>query len=95
MHGPLQTILVLDLCRRNDSRPVKRLDYRSLSPVFHGERLTVNGEPDASGAKAQLCTEVVVTRLPADGLELGQRVMLDLVEVDPARRLARFALPAA
>lgn len=56
VHGPLQTILVLDLCRRNDSRPVKRLDYRSLSPVFHGERLTVNGEPDASGAKAQLWT---------------------------------------
>ena len=50
---------------------------------------------DDRGAKAQLCTEVVVTRLPADGLELGQRLMLDLVEVDPARRLARFALAAA
>ena len=47
---------------------------------------------DDRGAKAQLCSEAVVTRLPADKLGLGQQVMLDLVEVDPARRLARFAL---
>ncbi len=49
---------------------------------------------DYRGAKAQLCSEAVVTRLPVDGLELGQRVMLDLAEVDPARQLARFAIAA-
>jgi exoribonuclease R len=49
---------------------------------------------DDRGAKAQLCADAVVTRLPVDGLELGQQVMLDLVEVDPVRRLARFAVAA-
>ncbi|MBI4207765.1 MAG: MaoC family dehydratase N-terminal domain-containing protein [Betaproteobacteria bacterium] len=54
VHGPLQTILLLDLCRRNEARQVKRLDYRALHPVFHTERFTVNGEPSADGAKAEL-----------------------------------------
>jgi 3-methylfumaryl-CoA hydratase len=56
VHGPLQTILLLDLCRRNEARPVKRLDYRALHPVFHTERFTVNGEPSADGSKAELWT---------------------------------------
>lgn len=47
---------------------------------------------DERGAKVQLCTEVVVTRLPVDGLDLGQQVMLQLVEDIPARRLIRFEL---
>lgn len=54
VHGPLQTVLMLDLCRRNETRPVKRLDYRALHPVFHTERFTVNGEPSADGTKAEL-----------------------------------------
>ena len=56
VHGPLQTILVLDLCRRNDRRPVRRLDYRALFPIFHGETFTVNGEPEADGASVKLWT---------------------------------------
>lgn len=56
VHGPLQTILLLDLCRRNEARPVTRLDYRALHPVFHTERFTVNGKPGADGAKAELWT---------------------------------------
>ena len=56
VHGPLQTILMLDLCRRNEARPVKRLDYRALHPVFHTERLTVSGNPGANGATAELWT---------------------------------------
>ncbi len=47
---------------------------------------------DERGAKVQLCKEVVVTRLPVDGLDLGQAVTLELVEDDPGRRLMRFAL---
>ena len=43
---------------------------------------------DERGAKVQLCTEIVVTRLPVDGLDLGQEVELELVEDIPARRLA-------
>lgn len=56
VHGPLQTILLLDLCRRNETRPVKRLDYRALYPVFHTEQFTVNGEPSADGSKADVWT---------------------------------------
>jgi len=56
VHGPLQTLLMLDLCRRHAPRPVRRLDYRALLPVFHGERITVNGNPAADGAQAGLWT---------------------------------------
>lgn len=56
VHGPLQTLLMLDLCRRHAPRPVKKLDYRALQPVFQGERFTVNGNPDGDGAKAGLWT---------------------------------------
>lgn len=51
VHGPLQTILLLDLCRRHDPRPVRRLEYRALHPLFHFEPFTVNGTPapDESG----------------------------------------------
>ena len=57
VHGPLQTMLLLDLCRREmPSRPVKRLDYRAMHPVFHQERFTVNGNPSADGNAAELWT---------------------------------------
>ena len=45
VHGPLQTTLLLDLCRRHSTRPVAKLDYRALSPLFHGEPFSVNGNP--------------------------------------------------
>lgn len=55
VHGPLQIILMLDLCRRNETRPVKKLDYRALCPVFHTERFTVNGNVSSSdGSKVDL-----------------------------------------
>jgi exoribonuclease R len=47
---------------------------------------------DDRGAKVQLCTEAVITRLAIDGLDLGQRVDLRLTEANPARRLTRFEL---
>ncbi|HSN38665.1 MAG TPA: MaoC family dehydratase N-terminal domain-containing protein [Burkholderiales bacterium] len=56
VHGPLQTILMLDLCRRHDARPVRKLDYRALHPVFHTERFTVSGNPDAGGSEVKLWT---------------------------------------
>ena len=56
VHGPLQTILLLDLARRKvPGRAVKKLDYRALYPVFHHERFTVNGSPGAGG-KVELWT---------------------------------------
>lgn len=56
VHGPLQTLLLLDLCRRHDSRPVRKIDYRALHPLFHFECITVNGTPSADGATAELWT---------------------------------------
>lgn len=56
VHGPLQTILLLDLCRRHDTRPVRRLEYRALHPLFHFERFTVNGAPTTDGSQVALWT---------------------------------------
>ena len=56
VHGPLQTTLLLDLCRHHASRPVRRLEYRALHPLFHTERFTVNGNPAADGSSAELWT---------------------------------------
>lgn len=56
VHGPLQTLLLLDLCRRHDPRPVRKIDYRALHPVFHFERMSVNGAPSADGATAEIWT---------------------------------------
>jgi len=56
VHGPLQTTLLLDLCRRNDPRPVRTLDYRATHPVFHQEKFSVNGQPAADGTSVELWT---------------------------------------
>ena len=56
VHGPLQVILLLDLARRQEPRPVRRLEYRALHPLFHFERFTVNGRPTADASKAELWT---------------------------------------
>ena len=56
VHGPLQTTLLLDLCRRHNPRPVRRLDYRATQPVFHQENFGVCGQPAPDGATAELWT---------------------------------------
>ena len=56
VHGPLQTTLLLDLSRRHAGKPVRKLDYRALSPVFHNEKLSVGGNPSSDGSTAQLWT---------------------------------------
>jgi hydroxyacyl-ACP dehydratase HTD2-like protein with hotdog domain len=48
-------VLLLDLARREERRPVKRLVYRALRPIFHTERFTVNGRRE-DGGKAELWT---------------------------------------
>jgi 3-methylfumaryl-CoA hydratase len=67
VHGPLQTTLLLDLCRRHAARPIKKLDYRALHPVFHGEHFTVNGNPAADGASAELWTANAAGNLAMTG----------------------------
>jgi 3-methylfumaryl-CoA hydratase len=56
VHGPLQTTLMLDLCRRHASRPVRKLDYRALQPIFHTDPFTVNGNPETDQSSAELWT---------------------------------------
>lgn len=56
VHGPLQTLLILELCRDNERRPVRKLEYRAQHPVFHTERFSVNGNPTADGSNIQLWT---------------------------------------
>ena len=56
VHGPLQTTLLLDLCRRNEARPVRTLDYRATHPLFHQETFTVSGQPATDGNAAELWT---------------------------------------
>lgn len=56
VHGPLQTVLLLDLCRRHSSRPVGKIDYRAVHPIFHFERFSVCGAPSDDGSTAELWT---------------------------------------
>ena len=56
VHGPLQTTLLLDLCRRHGSRAVRKFDYRALHPIFHGEKFSVNGGLSGDGKTAELWT---------------------------------------
>lgn len=57
VHGPLQTILLLNLCRTNRrNKSLRKLDYRAMSPIFHTDPFTVNGNPDPAGEQVQLWT---------------------------------------
>jgi len=56
VHGPLQVILLLDLVRRHEARPVRRLEYRALHPLFHFEAFTVSGNPSHDRSRAELWT---------------------------------------
>jgi 3-methylfumaryl-CoA hydratase len=56
VHGPLQVILLLDLARRHEVRPVRSIEYRALHPLFHFERFSMNGNPGSDGSRAELWT---------------------------------------
>jgi exoribonuclease R len=47
---------------------------------------------DQRGARLQIADPAVITRVPVNGLAIGESVKLRLNEVDPSRRLARFSL---
>ena len=47
---------------------------------------------DNRGARIQIADPAVITRVPVNGLSIGQSVRLHLDEADPSRRLARFSL---
>ena len=54
VHGPLQAILLLDLCRRHAGAPVRRFSFRAQQPAFAGKPLSVNGAPSKDQASARL-----------------------------------------
>lgn len=67
VHGPLQTTLLLDLCRRSTGKPVRKLDYRAVSPAFHNQKLAVGGVPSADSNTAQLWTATAAGFLAMTG----------------------------
>ena len=47
---------------------------------------------DDRGARVQICDPAVLTRVPVNGLAIGEDIKVRLEEVDPLRRLTRFSL---
>ena len=68
VHGPLQTTLMLDLCRRNNPKRVTKLDYRARLPLFHGATFSINGTPHAGGATAELWTANFAGQITMSGM---------------------------
>ena len=56
VHGPMQATLLLDLCRQNAGRPLKKFEYRAQQPMFGGHAFSVNGSFDAATSKADVWT---------------------------------------
>ncbi len=56
VHAPLQATLLLDLCRTNSDRPIKKFEYRAQHPMFAGHAFTVNGNFDTVTSRADLWT---------------------------------------
>jgi 3-methylfumaryl-CoA hydratase len=56
VHGPLQATLLLDLCRNNAYRPLRKFEYRAQMPIFGGAAFTVNGVFEATTSKAEVWT---------------------------------------
>ncbi|MFC4003568.1 MaoC family dehydratase N-terminal domain-containing protein [Prauserella oleivorans] len=49
VHGPLLVLLMLELVRRNDDRPVESVSFRLRRPVFGGMPIAAQGGPAADG----------------------------------------------
>jgi 3-methylfumaryl-CoA hydratase len=50
VHGPLIATLLIDLLRRNTSRPVATFRFRAVSPLFDVAPFSVHGVPGDNGA---------------------------------------------
>jgi ribosomal protein S1 len=59
-----------------------------VGQVFDG-RVT---DIDERGARIQIVEPAVLTRIPENGLAIGEEVRVRLTEADPSRRLTRFTL---
>lgn len=57
VHGPLIATLLVDLVRRNTTRPIRSFEFKALRPTFEcadQRTLRACGEPDANGSTVRL-----------------------------------------
>lgn len=48
-HGPLTAILIGEMIRRNESRPISAISFRASAPLFVGEAIHLRGSPPRDG----------------------------------------------
>ena len=56
VHGPLQALLLLDLCRSNAASSVCEFSYRGVSPLYCGDSFTINAENSENSGSLNLWT---------------------------------------
>ena len=56
VHGPIQATFLLDLCRQNAGRTLKKFEYRAQHPLFAGHAFTVNGNFNSATFQADVWT---------------------------------------
>lgn len=47
-HGPLTAVLLADLVRTHEARPVSRFVFRARAPLYVGETIRLNGYPEGN-----------------------------------------------
>ncbi|HEY0181413.1 MAG TPA: MaoC family dehydratase N-terminal domain-containing protein [Rhodopila sp.] len=52
VHGPLIATLLIDLLRRNSTRPITTFRFRAVSPLFDIAPFSVHGAPEGEGGAA-------------------------------------------
>jgi 3-methylfumaryl-CoA hydratase len=54
VHGPLTAILLAELVREHDTRPVATFSFRAVAPLFGGDDVHLHGTPSPDGAVVEL-----------------------------------------
>jgi 3-methylfumaryl-CoA hydratase len=50
VHGPLVAVMLAELARSHDLRPVRRFTYRATAPLFDSAPFLLTGHPEGNGA---------------------------------------------
>ncbi len=56
VHGPLLALMLMDQCAAQLKRPIKRLAYRGVSPLFHGTPAVLAGRAESDHIRAWAAT---------------------------------------
>jgi 3-methylfumaryl-CoA hydratase len=54
VHGPLTAILLAELVREHEARPLASFSFRAVAPLFGGADVHLHGTPSADGASVAL-----------------------------------------